>query len=344
MRQTFLAVLSLCAMAALLTGCGGDVVTFNSKGQIGIEQRDLIIISFVLMLLVVIPAVFMTFYFGWKYRQGNTSAEYLPNWNHSTKIEIVVWGVPCVIIAVLAYLTWVSSHSLDPYKPITDEKIAHSVQNNPNAAVASQAKKQPITIQVIAEQWKWVFIYPEQNIATVNEIVFPVNTPINFRITSNAAMNSFSIPQLGGMVYAMAGMQTQLHLIANELSEKDGLPGRSKTDGYMGMSANYSGYGFSNMRFRAHAVTDAEYAAWVNQVKASQQTLDMTKLRQLRDDPKNRPHHPHPVEYYSSVAPNFFKSVLDQYMAAQHGGHAGAKANHESGHAVEGSHTAVVEE
>ncbi|TEU30721.1 ubiquinol oxidase subunit II [Alkanindiges illinoisensis] len=344
MRQTFLAVLSLCAIAVLLTGCSGDIVIFNSKGQIGIEQRDLIIISFVLMLLVVIPAIFMTFYFGWKYRQGNGSAEYLPKWAHSTKIEIVVWGVPILIICALAYLAGTRSFSLDPYKPITAEKVAQSVQNNPDQAIANQAKKQPVTIQVIAEQWKWVFIYPEQNIATVNEIVLPVNTPINFRITSNSVMNSFFIPQLGGQVYAMAGMQTQLHLIADELSDRDGKPGIGPDDGYRGISANYSGYGFSNMRFRAHSVTDAEFNAWVNQVKTSPQTLDMAKLRALRDDPKNRQPHPHPVEHFSSVEPNLFKIVIDQYMAAQHS-HTASKANHANGHAAgEGSHTAVVEE
>lgn len=343
MRQTFLAVLSLCAMAVLLTGCGGDIVIFNSKGQIGIEQRDLIIISFVLMLLVVIPAILMTFYFGWKYRQGNASSEYLPTWAHSTKIEIVVWGVPVLIICALAYLAGITSHSLDPYKPINAEKIAQSVQNNPDQALANQVKKQPVTIQVVAEQWKWVFIYPEQNIATVNEIVFPVNTPVNFRITSNAAMNSFFIPQLGGQVYAMAGMQTQLHLIANELSDKDGKPGFGPDDGYRGMSANYSGFGFSNMRFRAHAVTDEEYAAWVNQVKASPNALTMDALHALRDDPKNRPHHPNPVMYFSSVQPNLFKTIIDQYMAAQHG-HTSSQSGHESGHGAEGSHDTVVEE
>jgi cytochrome o ubiquinol oxidase subunit 2 len=344
MRQTFLAVLSLCAMAVLLTGCSGDIVIFNSKGQIGIEQRDLIIISFVLMLLVVIPAIFMTFYFGWKYRQGNDSAEYLPQWAHSTKIEIVVWGVPILIICALAYLAGVKSHSLDPYKPISAEKLALSVQNNPDQAVANQAAKEPITIQVIAEQWKWVFIYPEQNIATVNEVVFPVNTPVNFRITSNATMNSFFIPQLGGQIYAMAGMQTKLHLIADQLSDRDGKPGIGPDDGYRGMSANYSGFGFSNMRFRAHSVTDAEFDAWVNKAKAAPQTLDMAKLRSLRDDPKNRSPHPHPVEHFSSVQPNLFKVVMNQYMAAQHS-HTASNAGHSNGHAAgEGTHPAVVEE
>lgn len=339
MRQTFFTLLSLCAMA-VLSGCGGDMVLFNSKGQIGVEQGNLILIAFALMLLVVIPAIVMTFWFAWKYRENNQEAEYLPTWAHSTKIEIVVWGVPIIIIGILATITYKASHSLDPYKPLTDEKIAKSIQTNPNQVVAKQAQNKPVTIQVIAEQWKWVFVYPELNIATVNEIVFPVNTPVNFEITSNATMNSFFIPELGGQIYAMAGMRTKLHLIADELSDRDGKPGFGPNDGYRGMSANYSGYGFSHMRFRAHAVTNEEYAAWVDQVKTSGKTLDMATLRSLRDEPKTRPTQPHPVTYFSSVEPGFFQSVMDQYMPAVHG----SEASHQSGHAATSSHTAVVEE
>ena len=340
MRQTFFILMSLCAMA-VLSGCGGDMVIFNSKGQIGVEQGNLILIATALMLLVVIPAIFMTFWFAWKYRESNQDAEYLPDWSHSTKIEIVVWAVPIAIICVLGVITYKVSHSLDPYKALTDEKIANSIKANPNQAVAQQAQKEPVTIQVIAEQWKWIFVYPDQNIATINEVVFPVNTPVNFKITSNSVMNSFFIPQLGGQIYAMAGMKTQLHLIADELSDKDGKPGFGPNDGYRGISANYSGYGFSQMRFRAHAVTNAEYAAWIDQVKTSGKTLDMATLRQLRDEPKTRPTHPHPVTYYSSVEPNFFQSVIDQYMPAAHHG---SEASHQSGHAATSSHTAVVEE
>ncbi|XID75776.1 ubiquinol oxidase subunit II [Alkanindiges sp. WGS2144] len=341
MRQTFFTLLSLCAMAALLTGCGGDMVLFNSKGQIGVEQGNLILIAFFFMLLVVIPAILMSFWFMWKYRQGNQSAEYLPNWAHSTKIELVVWGIPIIIIGILGYLSYKYTHSLDPYQPITADKVAKSIKSNPNQAVAQQAQEQPVTIQVIAEQWKWVFIYPELNIGTVNQIAFPVNTPINFVLTSNSTMNSFFIPELGGQIYAMAGMKTKLHLIADQLSDKDGQPGIGPDDGFRGISANYSGFGFSNMRFRAHALTNGEYAAWVEQVKASGKTLDMATLRQLRDTPQNRPTHPHPVEYFSSVEPDLFQHVVDQYMpAATHG----SKASLQNGHAAASSHDAVVEE
>jgi cytochrome o ubiquinol oxidase subunit 2 len=315
MRQTFFAVLSLCA-AALLTGCGGDLVTFNSKGQIGIEQRDLIILSTALMLLVVIPAIAMTFWFGWKYRESNKDAEYLPDWHHSTKIEIVVWGVPCLIIAALAYITYVTSHSLDPYKKIDSNQIAKSAEH---AGVAVDANIKPMTIQVIAAPFKWIFIYPEENIATVNEVYMPQNTPVTFNITSDFTMNSFFIPQIGGQVYAMAGMRTQLNLIADKQGVFDGI------------SANYSGHGFSKMRFKAHSVSQGDYNAWVQKVKTANTTvLDQALVKRLNDyalqgvaEAKAAGHHsspdPDPVEYFSSVEPELFKAVINKYMVANHG-------------------------
>lgn len=312
MRKTLLAVLSLIAMPALLAGCG-DIVTFNAKGQVGVEQGNLIILAFALMLIVVIPAILMTFWFGWKYRESNKLAEYLPNWSHSTKIEVVVWGVPCIIIAALAYVTYVSSHELDPYKTIESDKPA-------------------LEINVIAKPFKWVFIYPEENIATVNEISIPVDRPVTFNITSDFTMNSFFIPHLGGMVYAMAGMRTQLNLIANEAGE------------FRGLSANYAGHGFSRMRFKVHAVSDQAYADWVAKAKASSDTLDQATYDALRDysqqgvaEAKAASHHeplePAPVQYFGTVEPGLFKAVIDKYMTAKHAGHGhGAK---DAGHAAE---------
>jgi cytochrome o ubiquinol oxidase subunit 2 len=316
MRQTLLAVLSLCAMAVLLTGCGGDLVLFNSKGQIGIEQRDLIIIATALMLLVVIPAIVMTIWFAWKYRESNKDAEYLPDWSHSTKIEIVVWGVPCLIIAALAYLTYVTSHSLDPYKQIDSNQITKSAQH---AGVEPNLNVKPVNIQVIAAPFKWLFIYPEENIATVNEIYVPQNTPVTFTITSDFTMNSFFIPQLGGQVYAMAGMKTQLNLIA----DKQGV--------YDGISANYSGHGFSKMRFKAHAVSEGDYAAWIQKVKATNTAvLDQDTVKRLNSfalqgvaEAKQANHHadpnPDPVAYFSTVEPGLFQAVVNKYMVASHG-------------------------
>lgn len=264
-------------IASGLSGCS-DWVLFNSKGEIGIAQRDLIITAVGLMLIVVIPAILLTFVFAWKYRASNKNAKYTPDWAHSTKVEIVVWGVPLLIIFTLAIIVWKSTHALDPFKPL-------------------ESDRQPVVIDVIATDWKWVFVYPEQGIATVNEIAFPENTPIAFNITSNGAMNSFFIPQLGGQIYAMAGMRTQLHLIANEAGVYDGI------------SSNYSGSGFSGMKFKAHALSDAGFEAWVQKVKASEQGLDFEGYKQLAQPSKD-----HPVTYYGNVQPGLFKQVIDQFI------------------------------
>jgi cytochrome o ubiquinol oxidase subunit 2 len=219
-----------------------------------------------------------------------------------------------------------------------------------------------LTIQVIAEQFKWIFIYPEQNIATVNEVRFPEKTPLSFKITSNFTMNSFFIPQLGGQIYAMAGMQTHLHLQADE------------TGVFRGISSNYSGYGFSQMRFKAHSVTDAEFAQWVEAVKAGKGNtinpaavqkglLDQPELAALKDGDRSKhqiealvnrakaagdeealakaeamkpfPNKPHPVTYYSSVEPKLFETVINRYMSNYHG------ADHSAGHATADTHAAA---
>ena len=324
MRQTTLAVLSLSAMAALLTGCGGDMVLLNTKGPVAAGQSDLMMKAIYLMLLVVIPSIVMALWFSWKYRASNKDADYKPTWAHSTAIEIVVWGIPVIIIGILAYLTWWGSHKYDPYRPL-------------------EADKAPLTVQVIAEQFKWIFIYPEQNIATVNELRFPEKTPLALRLTSNFTMNSFFIPALSGQIYAMAGMQTHLNMLADEPGE------------FRGFSSNYSGYGFSQMRFKAHAVTDAQFAEWVSAVQAGNGTsinaeavqktvLDQAEFASLRDGNRGKhqleviiskaktpeekaaaeamkpyPTKPHPVTYYSSVEPKLFESVINKYMSNYHG-------------------------
>ena len=338
MRQTILAVLSLSAIAALLTGCGGDMVLLNSKGPVAEGQSNLMLTAIYLMLLVVIPSALMALWFGWKYRASNKDADYAPTWAHSTAIEVVVWGIPVIIIGILAWLTWWGSHKYDPYRPLESDKA-------------------PLTVQVIAEQFKWIFIYPEQGIATVNEIRFPEKTPVSLRLTSNFTMNSFFIPALGGQIYAMAGMQTHLNLLADETSP---------AEGFRGFSSNYSGYGFSQMRFRAHAVTDAQFAEWVSAVKAGngssvnpeavQKTvLDQAEFATLRDGNRSKhqievlvakattpeekalaeamkpyPTKPHPVTYYSSVEPKLFESVINKYMSNYHGADHSATAGHEA--------------
>ncbi|MCH4246172.1 ubiquinol oxidase subunit II [Acinetobacter gerneri] len=345
MRQTILAVLSLSTLAALLTGCGGDMVLLNSKGPVASGQSNLMMTAIYLMLLVVIPSILMALWFGWKYRASNKDADYKPTWAHSTAIEIVVWGIPVIIIGILAYLTWWGSHQYDPYRPLDSEK-------------------KPLTVQVIAEQFKWIFIYPEQQIATINEVRFPEKTPVNFQITSNFTMNSFFIPALSGQVYAMAGMKTQLHMLADNVGT------------YRGFSSNYSGYGFTQMRFKAHSVTEAEFTNWVDAVKAGKGTsinpeavdkpvLDKAVFATLKDGDRSKhqieamvnnahtakekeaaekaerlgpfPTKPYPVTYYSSVEPNLFDSVINHYMGNYHG------VDHDAAHA-DAEHAASVGE
>ncbi|TKI06285.1 cytochrome o ubiquinol oxidase subunit II [Martelella alba] len=271
-------ILSLISATVLLSGC--DMALMNPKGQIGLEQRSLILTALGLMLLVVVPAIVMALVFAIKYRAGNTKATYSPNWSHSGKVELVVWTVPILIIIFLAILTWKSTHALDPYKPI-----------------ASDAK--PINIQVVATDWKWLFIYPEQGIATVNQIAFPVNVPIRFSITSNSVMNSFFIPRLGGQIYAMAGMNATLHLIANEAGS------------YKGISSNFSGRGFSGMKFTAIATPDQQsFEDWVHKVKSSPETLNtMAAYEQLAAPSEN-----HPVEYFASVKPGLYSAIINKFM------------------------------
>jgi len=207
---------------------GHTVAVFDSKGLIADKQRRLIITTVLLSLIVVVPVYVMAFAIAIRYRDSNKTAKYTPDWDHSRILEFIWWAVPCAIILVLAIITWNSSHDLDPFK-------------------ALKSDKKPLTIEVVALQWKWLFIYPEQGIASVNLVGLPVDTPINFEITSDAPMNSFWLPQLGGQVYAMSGMSSELHLMADE-------PGT-----YNGVSANISGEGFAGIPMRTNHVAAVQY-------------------------------------------------------------------------------------
>lgn len=271
-----LSKVALAALVALLAGCQGGVL--DPKGQIGVMEKELIITATILMLLVVVPVILMTLYFAWKYREGRGEA-YEPKWSHSTKIETVVWVIPIIIIAILGVITYKSTHALNPYKPI-------------------ESAEEPITVEVVSLNWKWLFIYPDLGIATVNELAFPANVPVNFRITSAATMNSFFIPQLGSQIYSMAGMETKLHLIADE-------PGTF--DGY---SANYSGHGFTGMQFKAIATpTREDFQVWVDKVKASGEALTTERYETLLE-----PTEYHPVEYFGSVKDALFFDIIWEYM------------------------------
>lgn len=254
-----------------------NIVVLNPKGLIAHKQRNLLIISTLLMLIVVIPVFIMTLVFPWKY-QAKRKASYKPDWDYNLLAESIWWGFPFVIVVVLSIFTWKSSHELDPFKPIS-------------------ANADPIVIQVVALQWKWLFIYPEQKIASVNFVQFPEQTPINFEITADAPMNSFWIPQLGGQIYAMPGMNTKLHLIANE------------TGNFAGSSANLSGRGFAGMRFIAKASSKEEFAEWVHTVKQSAGDLSLSTYNQLVEPSENNP-----ATFYLLKQGDFYEQIIMKYM------------------------------
>ena len=262
-----------------LAGCS-DMVLFHTKGPVGDHERFLIIVSLALMLIVVLPAIGMAFWFSRRYRAGNSNAVYSPKWSHSGKIELVVWLVPVAIVMVLSYLAWNATFRLDPYKPI-----------DPGT--------KPIHIEVVSLNWKWLFIYPDQDIAVVNQMVFPAGVPLSFRLTSDTVMTSFFVPQLGSQMYAMAGMETRLHLMADE-------PGV-----YVGQNQEFSGRGYADMQFKAIATSPEEFQAWVAEAKRSRETLDLTRYGELSE-----PTESDPVTYFSSVKPGLFKDILSKYMGS----------------------------
>lgn len=273
--KIFLAIIAFGAVASL-TGC--KYAMLDPKGLIAAKEINLLVTATLLMLLVVIPVIFMALYFSWRYRASNTRATYAPEWSDNVLIELICWGASCAIIIIIATYTWFSSHDLDPYKPLDSDK-------------------KPITIQVVALDWKWLFIYPEQNIAAVNFVQFPVDVPVQFLITSEGPMNSILIPQLAGQIYAMAGMQTKLNLVANA-------PGD-----YQGISANFSGRGFADMKFVARATTQEQFNAWVAEAKQSSLVLTADEYTKLSQPSENNP-----VQIYSSVEKDIFQTVVMKAM------------------------------
>lgn len=226
------------------------------KGWIALEERNLLFIIQAIMLLVILPVYILTFVFSWKYRADNKNAKYDPDIDDNVVAEVIWWGLPLVLTAIVAVITYQKTHELDPYRPIASDK-------------------KPVTIQVVALQYKWLFIYPEHQIASLNFLQIPEKTPIRFEITSDAPMNSFWIPHLGGQIYAMPGMQTLLHLIADT------------TGDFRGSSANISGVGFASMHFITRASTEEEYAKWIEEAKKSTSILDATTYNVLAKPSEN---------------------------------------------------------
>ena len=275
--------LLLLAPLFLLSGC--DLVLLNASGDVAVQQGRLIVISTVLMLLIIVPVIALTVFFAWKYRASNKEAEYSPEWDHSTQLELAIWAAPLIIIIALGAITWISTHTLDPYRALRRIDDTRTVPAN----------AKPLVVEVVALDWKWLFIYPEQGIASVNELAAPLDRPIMFKITSSTVMNSFYIPALAGQIYAMPGLETKLHAVINKAGE------------YEGFSANFSGEGFSHMRFKFHGLADADFDKWVADGKAAGGQLDRAGYLKLE-----KPSEREPVQRWGSVSSDLFHAILNR--------------------------------
>lgn len=279
-------VLSIVLLIALIIAAWAylahhTIAVMQPVGPIAAGEKSLMITAFLLMLIVVIPVFVLTFTFAWRYRESNKKASYQPNWDHSRVIEAIWWLIPSALIAILAVITWQSTYKYDPYK--------------------SLAKSQKeLTIQVVALDWRWLFIYPEQRVASVNKLYMPVNMPVKFEVTADAPMNSFWIPQLGGQIYAMPGMGTMLHLQADN------------TGSFYGSSANISGKGFAGMNFTAEAVPTSQFDAWVADAR-KQTPLTWQNYTTLSQPSKNTG-----VLTYGRPDANLYGAIINKYMPMHH--------------------------
>jgi len=251
----------------------------NPHGLIALQERDLIVMAMGIMLSIAIPIMLLAFFVAWKYKAGNKKSKYMPEWTGNRYIKLGYLAFLSCLALIFFSIVWESAHNLDPYKPIT-------------------SNVKPVTIQVVALQWKWLFIYPEQNIATVNFIQIPVNTPVNFELTADAPMNSFWIPSLSGQIYAMTTMETKIHMMANT------------TGDFPGGAAEINGRGFSGMRFITHSGSKTDFDKWVEKVQSSSNPLDDKTYEKL-----SKPSEDNPVTYYSSVDSNLYNNIMMKYMA-----------------------------
>jgi cytochrome o ubiquinol oxidase subunit II len=264
-------VLILTAAASTLCGCGG---VLEPRGPVGTAEKLILIDSLAVMLVIVVPVILATIGFAWWFRATNLRAKYLPDWNFSGHLELLIWAVPTLVITFLGGIAWFGSHTLDPYRALPGPK--------------------PIEVQVVSLDWKWLFIYPGEHLATVNQLVVPAGTPLHFQLTSSGVMNSFFVPQLGSQIYTMAGMTSQVNLQADS------------TGIYHGLSAQFSGEGFADMAFEVRAVSASDYARWIADTQAAGAALDRDTYRALAQPSK----HVAPTTY-KSVDPGLFDFIVN---------------------------------
>jgi len=266
-RTGLFALLALC-----LSACNRGIL--DPVGPVGAAEKTILINSTAIMLAIIIPTMIATVGFAWWFRRGNSKAEYRPDWEYSGAIEMVVWAIPALTIMLLGGITWISSHDLEPSAPLKSEV-------------------KPVTVEVVSLDWKWLFIYPEQGVATVNQLVVPAGTPVNYQLTSATVWNVFFVPQFGTMIYTMPRMATRLNLQADRPGDYDGL------------SAHFSGDGFPGMQFKAHVVPPGEFAAWANGARGKGPALDGKTYAELAK----------PSSYvkpmvYGAVDPGLFNAIV----------------------------------
>jgi cytochrome o ubiquinol oxidase subunit II len=266
----------LLVATVLLSSCQKGVL--DPHGPVGAAERLMLYDATAIMLAVVVPVILLTLAFAWWFRAGNRHARYRPDWEYSGRIEVIVWAIPALVILFLGGIAWVGSHQLDP----------------PRALRSNTA---PLEVQVVSLDWQWLFIYPGQHIASLNHLVLPAGVPVRFSLTSATVMNSFFIPQLGSQIYTMAGMTTHVNLQADE---------RGK---YQGLSAQFSGDGFSDMRFDVDAVPADGFQAWVSDVRTRSGLLDAPAFAQLA-----RPSHVKGTATYAQVSVGLFDAIVAGHL------------------------------
>ena len=267
---------TLILLAGVLSGCGRGVLA--PAGPIGQAERTILLNSLAIMLAIVVPTILCTLAVAWWYRASNARATYAPHWAESGRLELLVWSIPALVVLFLGSIAWTSSHELDPAKPL-------------------RSNVRPLEVEVVALDWKWLFIYPNQHIASVNRLVTPVGTPVHFRLTASSVFNVFFVPQLGSEIYAMNGMATELYLAAN----------RAGT--FLGIAAHFNGDGFSDMTFDAQAMSADDFSRWVASVQEDGPMLDETAYRALL------PQTSHVAPYtYRGVAPGLFDEIVSQHL------------------------------
>jgi len=270
--------LILVPLTAVLASCREGVL--DPQGPVGKAERLILFDATTIMLAVVIPVILLTLAFAWWFRAGNRRARYRPDWEYSGRIEMIIWSIPALVILFLGGIAWQGSHDLDPPKPLASDH-------------------KPLEIQVISLDWQWLFIYPDSGLASVNRVVVPVGTPVHFRLTSASVMNSFFVPQLGSQIYTMAGMTTQLHLQA----DREGT--------YKGISAQFSGEGFSDMHFDLVAVTPGEFDQWMTGAQREGGVLDAAAFLKLA-----RPTAAQGSATFATVSQGLFDDVVSGHIAA----------------------------